>query len=141
MTEYRRHARRIDAELQAQGHEGRVSAFLETFARDGRLRGVVFGSFSEGSPAMHQLLRDVAREQAATKWRQAGARGYAEYLAFLTTALYRRWGAAFARANARVRVNRLRQVGALGRRANAVGSGEWDAVGGAGAFAEGNAPL
>ena len=39
--------------------------------------------------------------------RQAGARGYADYLSCLTTALYRRWGAAFARANARVRITRL----------------------------------
>ena len=141
VSEYRRHAQRVDAALEEQGHAGQVAAFLETFARDGRLRGVVFGSFNEGSPSMHTLLREVAQEQAATKWRQAGARGYAEYLSYLTTALYRRWGAAFARANARVRVTRLRQVGAHGRRANAVGDGAWDAVGGAGAFAEGNRPL
>jgi hypothetical protein len=38
---------------------------------------------------MHQLLREVAREEAAARWRQAGARGYADYLSFLTTALYR----------------------------------------------------
>ena len=62
----------------------------------------------------------MAREQAAARWRQAGARGYADYLSFLTTALYRRWGAAFARANARVRITRLRLVGSRGRRADAV---------------------
>ena len=66
---------------------------------------------------------------------------YADYLSFLTTALYRRWGAAFARANARVRITRLRLVGSRGRRADAVGDGEWDGLGGAGVFAEGNRPL
>ena len=146
VTDYRRHARQVDERLAAQGHGPGVAAYLETFIRDQRLRGVVFGSFSEGSPAMHQLLKDVAQEQAASQWRQAGARGYAEYLGFLTTALYRRWGAAFARANARVRVARLRQVGARGgRRANGVGGGDtdggWHGVGGAAAFAEGVRPL
>ena len=45
---------------------------------------------------------------------------------------------AFARANARVRITRLRLVGSRGRRADAVGDGEWDGLGGAGVFAEGN---
>jgi hypothetical protein len=48
---------------------------------------------------------------------------------------------AFARANARVRITRLRLVGSRGRRADAVGDGEWDGLGGAGVFAEGNRPL
>ena len=47
----------------------------------------------------------------------------------------------FARANARVRITRLRLVGSRGRRADAVGDGEWDGLGGAGVFAEGNRPL
>ena len=45
------------------------------------------------------------------------------------------------RANARVRITRLRLVGSRGRRADAVGDGEWDGLGGAGVFAEGNRPL
>ena len=32
-------------------------------------------------------------------------------------------------------------VGSRGRRADAVGDGEWDGLGGAGVFAEGNRPL
>lgn len=141
VTDYQRHAREVDRRLAERGYEGGVADYLATFIRDKRLRGVVFGSFNEGSPNMHQLLREVAREQAAARWRQAGARGYADYLSFLTTALYRRWGAAFARANARVRITRLRLVGSRGRRADAVGDGEWDGLGGAGVFAEGNRPL
>ena len=141
VTDYQRHAREVDRRLAERGYEGGVADYLSTFIRDKRLRGVVFGSFNEGSPNMHQLLREVAREQAAARWRQAGARGYADYLSFLTTALYRRCGAAFARANARVRITRLRLVGSRGRRADAVGDGEWDGLGGAGVFAEGNRPL
>ena len=141
VTDYQRHAREVDRRLAERGYEGGVADYLSTFIRDKRLRGVVFGSSNEGSPNMHQLLREVAREQAAARWRQAGARGYADYLSFLTTALYRRWGAAFARANARVRITRLRLVGSRGRRADAVGDGEWDGLGGAGVFAEGNRPL
>ena len=134
------HARLIgglrSAGTRAAWRTTRVLAdYLATFIRDKCMRGVVFGSFNEGSPNMHQLLREVAREQAAARWRQAG---YADYLSFLTTALYRRWGAAFARVNARVRITRLRLVGAPTR---SVGDGEWDGLGGAGVFAEGNRPL
>ena len=67
VTDYQRHAREVDRRLAERGYEGGVADYLATFIRDKRLRGVVFGSFNEGSPNMHQLLREVAREQAAAR--------------------------------------------------------------------------
>ena len=52
--------------------------------------------------------------------------------------LWKQSRAGFAQANARVSITRL---GSRGRRADALGDGEWDGLGGAGVFAEGNRPL
>ena len=45
----------------------------------------------------------------------------AQAKAFWTTALYKRWGAFIARANARLRLARLELVGGPGRRRQALG--------------------
>ena len=132
-----------DEALRAEGHAGGVADKLETFIRRGALQGVCFGSFNEAGSNMHDLLRTAAREHAHA-WMQAGAQSYGAYLSYLTVALYRRWGAAFARANTRMRVLRLGLMGVRGRAADGVGRRDeagWEGVGGAGLFVEGIRPL
>ena len=147
-TEYLAHARRIDATLEERGLTVRpngVETILRTYLDRGGVKGLCFGTFSEGGRNMHALLKTVAREQAAARWRQSGARSYNEFYAYLKPALYRDWGAAFDRANTMIRIGRMERVGQRGRHANAVAQGEqyggMEDVGGAALFADGNVPL
>ena len=120
-TQYLRHARSLDREIhgltqeaQRGGERGPIEMVLERFT----VEGLVFGSFNEMSASVERLLQAVATA-AAQRWREMGARNYAHARSLLVTSLYRRWGAAAARANARLRIARLEHVGfGAGRRAD-----------------------
>ena len=78
----------------------------------------------------------VVEVRARRDWRAMGVQGYADAKSYLTTVLKRRWGAAFRRANSRLRFKRLEMIGG-GPLVIAEGEDGAPDVGGADAFAEG----
>ena len=66
----------------------------------GRILGVVFGNFGEGSMDATNLLDLAARGIATRSWAQMGARDFTEALAATRHRLYVKWGFTAARARA-----------------------------------------
>ena len=71
---------------------------------------VCFGGRAEAGPAVHSLLRETV-DRAVRDWRALGSRDEASARSFLTARLRRLWGVTAARANARIRLSRMRFVG------------------------------
>ena len=138
---YRSAAEAVDSRIRREGFptiNGGVVALMGSYLARDAVRGLAFGTFGEGGPNLHALLETVAREQAQQRWRAMGAESYGSAKGYMTTALYRRWGACIARVNARLRMRRLEHVGMRGRNAQAYGGdGRTDHLGSAGLYAEG----
>ena len=105
---YQAHARRIDADHSPAGTQP-VVARLRSFTR---VRGLVFGNYSEASPDVHSLLTIAAEAMAQRRWQSMGARSAEEARSFIVSALRRRLGCFVAREFARYRLRRLPYVGA-----------------------------
>ena len=106
-TEYRAHARRLDAEHSPQGATPICDA-LETYTP---VRALVFGSYAEASLDVHALVEAVARERARRQWRRMGARSEAEAYGGIVAGLRRYVGVVVSREFARHRIHRLPLVG------------------------------
>ena len=106
--DYQSHARRIDTEHSPPGTQP-VLDRLRTFTR---VRGLVFGNYSEASPDVHSLLNIASVAMAQRRWQQMGARNAEEARSFIVSALRRRLGCFVAREFARYRLRRLPYVGA-----------------------------
>ena len=97
------------AQQRAQGMIGPV---LEVLRQYPEVRGLVWGAYGEASRDVHTLLEEIADRIAERQWGSMGARTRSEARAHIVHQLRRRWGVAAARECARLRLSRLRYVGA-----------------------------
>ena len=72
--EYRRHALRLDGEHSPPG----TTPILDRLEGFSPTRGLVFGSYGEGSSDVHSLIEAAARAKARRIWRALGARSESE---------------------------------------------------------------
>ena len=110
MGEYSAKARRLDAQHcgTSPGFVGPVEAKLRSY---GHVRGLVFGAWSEASPAVHGLLQAAVSVGAHRHWRSMPCSSSDLARGALAWLLRRRWGVAAARENARLLLGRLASVG------------------------------
>jgi hypothetical protein len=113
MSEYERHARRIDERCAGTraGDDGPVLRRL----REVGVTGLAVGAFGEASDDAHNLLNLVATTGAAERWRDAMAPSPLGYRSVLVAQLRRVWGCFFARENARLKLARLALATGAGR--------------------------
>ena len=118
--EYHNRAVALDHRLAAARFPTGVAEILAEYERQGTISGLCFGTFNEGGPGFEKLLRAIV-DEASESWRHAGAESQADMRSWLTNKLYGEWGAAFANANAEIRLRALETVGQSGRRVDAHG--------------------
>ena len=126
--EYAKKARRLDAEFcgAAGAEPGPVERKLRTYDP---VRGLVFGSWGEGSPAVDRLIGILADTGSRRHWRAMRSRNAEEAKGALAWLLRRRWALTALRENARLTLERLEFVGrgaaaaAARRNTAAVGAG------------------
>ena len=108
--EYAAKARELDARHcgTARGFIGPVEAKLRSH---GPIRGLVFGAWSEASPAAHALLDAAIAVGARRHWRSMTCTSPDQARGVLAWLLHRRWGVTAARENARLLLSRLACVG------------------------------
>ena len=73
-TEYRAHARKMDARIATAQNAPLATAVQTHLQTLGPIRAAVLGHFGECSPDIHHLVRAAAESLAATRWRAMGAR-------------------------------------------------------------------
>ena len=118
--EYHNRAVALDHRLAGAGFPTGVAEILAEYERQGTISGLCFGTFNEGGPGFEKLLHAIV-DEASESWRHAGAESQADMRSWLTNKLYGEWGAAFANANAEIRLRALETVGQSGRRVDAHG--------------------
>ena len=75
-AEYARHARDLDRRFHPEMIDGEgLGPISRRLRRYPTVRGVVYGSFGEGSDDAHTLVQMAATFAAEEHWRRAGARG------------------------------------------------------------------
>ena len=75
-TEYKAHARKMDARISHSAQNAPLATAVQTHLQTlGPIRAAVLGHFGEKcSPDIHHLVRAAAESLAATRWRAMGAR-------------------------------------------------------------------
>ena len=120
--EYTSKTRILDAEFcgvpRDSATPGPVTQKLLSY---GRIHCIVFGAYGEGSADAHSLVNRLAQCRASRDWARMGCRGLGEATALLSRYLFRSWGIAAVREQARLRIAGLSHVGtgaaaAAGRR-------------------------
>ena len=108
--EYASKARELDAKFcgAQPGVPGPVERKLNTFDP---VRGLVFGSWGEGSPDVDRLIGVLADVGATRHWRGMQSSGPDEAKGALAWLLRRRWAMTALRENARLKLDRLEYVG------------------------------
>ena len=109
-AEYATKAKELDHRFcgTAPGAYGPISHKLASY---GRVHGLVFGAFGEASADVHALLKVVADECSSREWVAMGARDPDDAKTSISSALYRSWGVAAVRAQARLKLRGLSSVG------------------------------
>jgi len=109
-AEYAAKAREVDQRYcgTERGAVGPVQARLRTLEP---VRGLVFGAWGEGSPALHKLLTVMAQCGAQCHWRGMRCEDPGNAIGTLAWLLRRRWGLTALRENARLKLERLQYVG------------------------------
>ena len=106
-TDYRRHARELDAAHSAPG----TTPIADRLQQLGPARGLVFGAYGEASRDVHAVISVGASVMARATWQSFGARSEAEVRGFVMQRLRRDVGVMAAREMARHRLTRLACVG------------------------------
>jgi len=109
-AEYSGKARRLDRTYcgTAAGSQGPVESKLRSYDP---VRGLVFGAWGEGSPAVDRLIGLFAECGAGRHYRRMQARSPHEAKGALAWLLRRRWAITALRENARLKLERLEFVG------------------------------
>ena len=111
-AEYANKARKLDVQFcgvaRGAAEAGPVTRKLLSF---GRIQAVVFGAFGEGSRDAHGLVDRLASRRAAREWVRLGCRDEADAKEMVSRSLYRSWGIAALRAQARLKLSGLSHVG------------------------------
>ena len=110
-TEYKAHARKMDARIATAQNAPLATAVQTHLQTLGPIRAAVLGHFGECSPDIHHLVRAAAESLAATRWRAMGARSESEARGFFMNAVRKEPSIGFWTALARHRQNRLDFVG------------------------------
>ena len=110
-TEYKAHARKMDARIATAQNAPLATAVQTHLQTLGPIRAAVLGHFGECSPDIHHLVRAAAESLAATRWRAMGARSESEARGFFMNAVRKELSMSFWTALARHRQNRLDFVG------------------------------
>ena len=120
--DYARKARDLDLRCGgvAPNAVGPVTCKLASY---GRIRGLVFGAYGEASDDVRELVAALSAGWASRDWVRMNCRDPSEATAVIAHSLYRSWGLAAVRAQARLKLNGLAHVGAgaraaAGRRVN-----------------------
>ena len=108
--EYAAQARKLDKSFcgASDTEPGPVERKLRTYDP---VRGLVFGSWGEGSPDVDRLIGILADTGARRHWRAMRADSAAEAKGALAWLLRRRWALTALRENARLTLERLELVG------------------------------
>ena len=110
-SEYRSKALRLD-HLHCGSLEGAPGPVTHKLAGYGRIWGLAFGAYGEASPDVHELAHVLATSCASRQWGRMGCRDPQEAAATLKRSLYRSWGLAAIRAQARLKLAGLSHVAA-----------------------------
>ena len=89
---------------QQGGGMGPAQSFLNTF---GRVQGLIFGAFGEGSPDVHALIHLISVKGAERGWRPEGASSAGDAAAALKRQAERSIGIEAVRGHARLKLDRL----------------------------------
>ena len=89
-----------------------IGPVLEALRQYPEVRSLVWGAYGEASRDVHTLLAEIADHIAQREWGRMGSRTLPEARAHIMAQLRRRWGIAARRECARLRIGRLRYVGA-----------------------------
>ena len=89
---------------QQGGGMGPVQSYLNTF---GRVKGLIFGAFGEGSPDVHALIHLISVKGAERGWRPMGASSAGDAAAALKRQAERSIGIEAVRGHARLKLDRL----------------------------------
>ena len=90
---------------------GETGPVLQKLLSYGRVRGLVFGAWGEGTEDLERLLGQMARQGALHKWRQMACIDQDSAVGCLAWLLRRRWGLCALRECARLKLERLAYVG------------------------------
>ncbi len=107
--EYLSAARQLDRKHH-KTPPGQLGPAEKILAEYPRVRGLVFGAYSEASPDVEALLQEMARRAATNNWMALGARSMKEARQYYVTVYRRRWGCAFGRENAILLLDRLHDM-------------------------------
>ena len=110
-TQYKTHARQMDARIATAQNAPQATAVQTHLQMLGPIRAAVFGHFGECSQDTHHLVRAAAESLAATRWRAMGARSESEARGYFMNAVRKELSIGFRTALARHRQNRLDFVG------------------------------
>ena len=83
----------------------------QKLASYGRIKSVVFGSFGEASADVHALVGQITSGRALREWIRLGCRDSEDAKATLARYIYRSWGLAAVRAQARLKIDGLAHAG------------------------------
>ena len=117
VSEYERHARKIDAHCAGTAPND-VGPVLRRLREVG-ITGIAFGAFGEASDDAHRLLKVIAVAGAEARWADAMASSAFAYRSTLIAQMKRLWGCFLARENARLKIARLEHVSGANNRTHA----------------------
>ena len=117
VSEYERHARKIDAHCAGTAPND-VGPVLRRLREVG-ITGIAFGAFGEASDDAHRLLKVIAIASAEARRADAMASSAFAYHSTLIAQMKRLWGCFLARENARLKIARLEHVSGANNRTHA----------------------